>query len=121
MTPKVQAFAISSLRRSHVRWAPAGLAWYNARVVNPVFFNVIPKDKSKIGYRCNICTNIFRKKEVQLDHIVPVVDSSGFKTLDLYAERLYCEEDNYQVLCKPCHKIKSAGEAGERATKRRNK
>lgn len=57
------------------------------------------------------------------DHIDPVVPIEGFKdkaNLHLgynWAEiiqRLYCEVDNYQALCKECHDMKSASEKDQR-------
>lgn len=58
-----------------------------------------------------------------VDHIDPVVPITGFlKTKgflgydwDLVIRRLFCEIEGLQVLCKPCHKLKTADERSERA------
>jgi hypothetical protein len=55
------------------------------------------------------------KKNVFVDHKVPVVDTEeGFKGWDVFIERLFCEESNLEVLCKSCHDTKSAEEREER-------
>jgi len=55
---------------------------------------------------------------VQIDHTDPVVDpATGFVNWDTYFDRLYCEVENLQVLCKPCHKDKTNVERKERKKK----
>lgn len=71
-------------------------------------------------YFCNSCGWISGKKDFQLDHIISVIPVSGWDNFDGFIDRLFCEADGYQLLCKPCHQIKSAEEnaqrpAGERA------
>ena len=49
--------------------------------------------------------------DIQVDHIIPVVDpNKGFETWDVFVERLYCDQDNLQAICKPCHDIKTKQE-----------
>jgi len=53
---------------------------------------------------------IFGRKDINVDHVVPVVSVTNTQkdqSLDTFAERLYCEVDGLQVLCKPCHTIKT--------------
>lgn len=62
-------------------------------------------------YKCAECGEHFPAKEVAVDHINPVVDPAvGFTSWDELIERMFCEADGLQVLCKGCHKIKSAEE-----------
>ena len=69
-------------------------------------------------YRCAECLEPFVARDVQVDHINPVVDpAKGFEDWPTYMERLYCEADNLQVLCKPCHKDKTNEERKERKKK----
>mgnify|MGYP001826097598 CR=1 FL=1 len=62
--------------------------------------------RHKFEYQCAHCEFYFPNKEVEVDHIIP----AGSISADAHAwfERLLCEADNLQVLCKPCHRIKTA-------------
>lgn len=52
---------------------------------------------------------------MEVDHIKPVVDpQEGFVSWDEFINRLFCEKDNLQALCKTCHKIKTAKEKKKR-------
>lgn len=53
-----------------------------------------------------------------MDHIEPVVPESGWDSWDGYIERLFCNEDGYQVICKSCHKKKTASENFHRSKKK---
>ena len=69
-------------------------------------------------YLCTGCGNFFIARDVQIDHTDPVVDpATGFVNWDTYFDRLYCEVENLQVLCKPCHKDKTNRERKERKKK----
>lgn len=61
-------------------------------------------------YRCAKCKAVKPRKEVQVDHIEPVVAATGFVDWNTYISRMYCSESNLQVLCKKCHKTKSLKE-----------
>ena len=74
----------------------------------------------KYEYKCSMCLQFFPRKEVQIDHIIPVVDKEGFKDWNTYIDRLFTEVDNYQVLCLNCHQIKSQSENQERLTYKNN-
>jgi len=59
-------------------------------------------------------------KNTFVDHIKPVVDPAvGFTTWDDYIERMFCEADNLQVLCKACHDAKSEEEKAIAVERRR--
>ncbi len=49
----------------------------------------------------------FTAKDVQVDHIKAM--GTG-QTWDQWIEGLFCEKENLQVLCKPCHAIKTKEE-----------
>lgn len=58
-----------------------------------------------------IVINGKRVKNVFVDHEPPVIDPlTGFTTWDSFINRLYCEREHLQVLCKSCHDLKSASE-----------
>jgi 5-methylcytosine-specific restriction endonuclease McrA len=62
-------------------------------------------------YQCARCKDEFTNKDVEVDHIVPVVDPSvGFVDWNTFIARLFTERENYQTLCKPCHKLKTKEE-----------
>lgn len=55
-------------------------------------------------YRCASCKGEFPLKEVNVNHIDPVIDpNTGFISWDVYIDRLFCEEERLEVLCKTCH------------------
>ena len=66
-------------------------------------------------YICNLCKNIYPAKEVNVDHVSPVIlPETGFTTWDSFIERLFCDKSNLQVLCKGCHDEKTRMERKER-------
>ena len=69
-------------------------------------------------YRCASCRKEFPLSDVQVDHIKPVVDpKDGFIDWEVYVQRMFCTTENLQVICKPCHKIKSDKERKQRSKK----
>lgn len=66
-------------------------------------------------YRCAKCQEEFPSKQVQVDHIDPVVDPKvGFISWDEFIKRLFCGSNNLQVLCLQCHLEKSKQEKEKR-------
>lgn len=63
---------------------------------------------------CEECGGAFPRTLVQVDHINPVVPTSGWVSWDSYIERLFCSATGLAVLCKPCHKLKTQSENQER-------
>lgn len=63
--------------------------------------------RHKYEYQCAECTKWFKDKEVQMDHIVPAGTLRSFEDLPGFAERLFCEADGLQILCRPCHQVKT--------------
>ena len=78
---------------------------------------IIKGPKGGARFTCSKCKKVFERGEVQVDHIEPVIPVDK-RTVDLdwntIIKRMFCSSDNYQVLCKPCHKIKSDEERKER-------
>jgi hypothetical protein len=54
-----------------------------------------------------MCKRWFPEKETQLDHIVECGSLREFSDLPGFVERLFCESDGFQVLCKGCHNKKT--------------
>lgn len=91
------------------RWSPARKECLALSLV---------KDSSLKGewHTCAKCDGIFPKKDVQVDHIDPVVDpATGFIDWNTHIKRkLYITVKDLQTLCKPCHKNKSVEENSRR-------
>ena len=107
-----KAFIISVLRSGTQRYPPKYLTLNEARTEKK-----INKKSGRLAqhYMCASCKEAFPAKDVNVDHIAPVVcPTQGFVSWDVYIERLYCEKENFQILCKPCHKIKSQQEKEKR-------
>jgi len=69
--------------------------------------------EAKIGrnqYVCAHCEEVFGAKDVQVDHIVPCGSLKTYDDLPAFVERMFCEKDGFQVLCKPCHQAKTNAE-----------
>jgi len=45
---------------------------------------------------------------IQMDHIIPCGSLRTFDDIGGWCKRAFCEPEDYQGLCKPCHKIKTA-------------
>lgn len=94
-------FIKNTLRRASYRWSPRGEAERAARIARGL-------------YRCAICEGEFKRSEVELDHVEPVVpikegwmDEEGNPDWNLYIRRLFCEKEGYQIICKTCHSSKT--------------
>lgn len=79
--------------------------------------------KAKVArghYTCNICNEVVtnskvvdgkRVKNIFVDHTEAVTDNhEGFTSWDDFIARLYCEEDNLQLVCSDCHTKKTKEE-----------
>ncbi len=65
-------------------------------------------------YRCATCSGMFPATMVVVDHVLPVVPVTGFTSWDNTIQLMFCDVSGLQVLCKPCHKLKSSKENAER-------
>lgn len=95
------SFIKSALRSASQRWPPRYRALHDAFVgkrINPASGRVAG------FYKCNSCLSDYVAKEVEVNHIVPVVPITGFDSWDNIISRLFCEKEGLEVLCKSCHK-----------------
>lgn len=107
--PNRVTFAKGALRRASLSWAPISEARRLAR-------------KERGLYLCAMCKELFKAKEVQVDHRNPVIDvKEGWQNWDTYIERLFCDVDQLDVLCTTCHDVKSAHEVQMRKFYRNKK
>jgi len=69
-------------------------------------------------FQCKQCLESFPAKQVQVDHVSPVVDPViGFVDWNTFIDRLLCPKENLQVLCTKCHKEKTKQEKEVRKKK----
>lgn len=123
------SFVRSVLRGSFRRWPPKSAAIKSAFVdkrVNP------KSGRLASHYLCAKCGGKFPASNIQVDHIKPIHTTDGYvqgrassngissslsgDVIDwnVYIDALFCEVKNLQVLCKPCHKIKTLKETKKR-------
>lgn len=116
---KFNSFIKNNLRSATRKWAPILNCKKKAHIARGLYEcascgehvppTVFDEDKRK------------RVKNIFVDHINPIIDPAvGFTTWDECIERMFCDSDNLQLLCKPCHSIKSQEEI-EVAKQRRSK
>lgn len=105
------SFITSVIRRGFTRWPAKFEVLNNAKKGKKI--------NDKTGrlaehYECNVCHQEFTNKDVEVDHITPVVSVSGWHSWDNFIDSLFCSISNLQVICKTCHKQKSKIENEER-------
>lgn len=101
---RFNSFVTSALRAASRRWPPKFTCLNEAKTEK----KVNPKTgRLAQHYLCASCNSEFTQKDVQVDHVAPI--GTG-KTWDEFIDGLFCEKENLQVLCIPCHKIKSLKE-----------
>ena len=97
-------FIRSGLRRTFRYWKPIQECKRKSRTLYSG-----PNKRQKWEYECSNCRGKFMEKEIQVDHIVPAGSLKCYEDLPGFVKRL-SSEDGYQILCKPCHKEKTAYE-----------
>ena len=116
MTPKDMGMILNGLRRAFSR------SQYARRLREAAKVSQKGPRGGKL-YRCILCNEVFNSSKINLDHVSPVV-AIGKKytdyTWDELVTRLWCSEDNLQVLCTDCHKKKTKKEASLRKKARAN-
>lgn len=112
-----KTFTINVLRRGSYKWPGRWLAEKRSH---------LPEIKK---YYCESCGLVCKKKDTQMDHIIPVIPTNQNThdvSLDVIADRVYCSPEGFQRLCKECHRDKTNAEnaqrpAGDRAVGKRKK
>ena len=93
----------SSLRKMSQFWRPAITALNRSRIPCK------GPNGQKWAYMCAGCGDIFKRKDVQIDHKVPAGSLTCLADLPGFVERLLPEDPGaYQILCTACHKAKTA-------------
>ncbi len=122
-----RSWFIGQLRRMYRRYPP----YYTVLNANKTIYYVKSKhgkDMKRVSVDCRLCGGVFKLNQVQIDHIIPVIDpKTGFPLLSngeddwiTYLKRYYCDISNLQRICKPCHLLKT-GKENKKRTKRKKK
>lgn len=100
-------FAKLVLRGASLRWYARNQALVNQRVDRGI-------------YMCKICQGLFKKDQLQADHIKPVVDiKNGDEGLEEWVRRLFVPVEQWQWICQyslpdgtqaGCHAVKTEHE-----------
>lgn len=105
---RLNAFIMSTLRAGSKRWPPKWEVLNEAKTEKKTN---VKTGKLAQHYRCASCEQEFTSKDIEVDHIEPVVPLSGFVSWDDVITRLFCPKENLQVLCVGCHKKKTKEES----------
>jgi len=111
---RFNSFIKSALRSASQRWPPKYTVLKEAYV--GTFTNPASGRQAKF-YKCNVCKEDFVAKNIEVNHIIPVVPITGFDNWDSVIARLFCEADGLEVVCKPCHKTITKEENATRKSK----
>ena len=96
------SFIRSALRQKSRWWKPITQCKLEAR--RPYKG---PNKRQKFEYECNNCHRWFPEKSINVDHIVGAGSLNCGADLPGFVDRLFCEQDNLQVLCEKCHDAKT--------------
>jgi 5-methylcytosine-specific restriction endonuclease McrA len=96
------SFIRSTLRQKSRWWKPITECKMKARRIYKG-----PNKRQKFEYLCNSCKTWFPDKKINVDHIVGAGSLNCSNDLPGFVDRLFCEQDNLQVLCEVCHNEKT--------------
>lgn len=99
---RFKAFIKSGLRSLTSRWGPKYIVKKEARVARGKYTCAGYKRKPHV-VTASVLVKGRRINNVEINHIVPVVPSSGFDSWDGIIKRMFCEKDGFEVLCRECH------------------
>lgn len=115
---RFKSFIKSLLRQGTRKWGPINSVKKKARVSRGVYECACCKEHVPPTIKVEGKTR--RSHNIFVDHIDPIIDPrTGFVNWDDTINRMFCEEDNLQLLCKNCHDKKTAEE--RELVKQRNK
>lgn len=123
---RTRNFIIAALRRLSLK-DPSRNRAKNKQKVDKALFACATKDCENLMYEgvSNKNMSELTKKypnhniiqgKIELDHRVPI---GAFEDWNSYIPAMFCEESNYQGLCRDCHKEKTKKENKKRAAKRK--
>ena len=104
MTESQYFSKIRSILRSGFRyWKPMQLALEKSSRPSQSLNKRIKKE-----YQCAKCKKWYKRADVEIDHKQECGSLSNYEDIVPFIQRLTKENiDAYQILCKPCHKLKT--------------
>lgn len=63
-----------------------------------------------VRYLCAECKCLHPSSDINVDHIEKVGSFDCISEIKDFFDRIFCSYDNLQVLCKPCHDVKTKQE-----------
>lgn len=113
-TARFTSFIKSALRSASNRWPPKYRTLQKARIERGLYECAgweTPPHNVRTTHRVKGKS----KRNVYVDHIIPVIDPAiGFTSWDDFIKRLFVEEKDLQVLCADCHDRKTKQEKERR-------
>lgn len=79
---------------------------YRSNIIKESRVEVVGK-RYKYVVPCAECKKELRLNEVKVDHKIPCGSLTSFSDVGGFVERLFCDIDGLQCLCKQCHDIKT--------------
>lgn len=107
---RFDSFITSILRSGSRRWGPKYSTLNAAKTEKRTN---VKTGRMAQHYRCAACQEEFTQKDIEIDHINPI---GREKTWDQFIDGLFCEADNLQAICKPCHKVKTKEENASKSS-----
>lgn len=89
----------SAFRQRSMFWPPINKCKKNAR--RPYEGE---NKRRKWEYQCAKCKEWWAEKETVVHHIIPTGELKKYDDLPGFVERMFCEIEGFEVLCKNCHK-----------------
>jgi len=110
-----------ALRRIYFRWPGRQVALKRMRVEVPgTTSKGKPTKRPGVWYKCESCGALGKAQvakgnpkgqvRIWVDHKDPVVPLDRYPDWNEYVNRLFCDVDNFEVLCDDCHHMKSQAE-----------
>lgn len=113
LTPKDRNAIKGAIRRAFAR----SELHRRVKAASEVVHTDSSRPRVKTWSKCTKCKTIDAKSYMVVDHIQPVIEVHTTLediSWDELVNRIWCEENNLQILCIPCHNLKSKDEMKQR-------